>query len=154
MDVGAVTTYTFNSVVANHTISAVFIAGARNIPAADQLIFGIDTKDIPSSGAITSWPWLWPTGSSMSPMGTPTATTVGSVKWEQNRYADGDGLLAGSYTSAIPCTGATAVAVVIPIRSSDSGNWRSIVDVFYNRPGNGNTVIGTGPPTNFIENNQ
>ncbi|MCX6345305.1 MAG: DUF6055 domain-containing protein [Armatimonadetes bacterium] len=133
VDVGAVTSYTFNSVIAAHTISAVFIAGARSIPAADKLIFGIDTKDIPSSGAITSWAWLWPTGSSMSTIGSPTATTVSSVKWEQNRYADGDGLLAGNYTSAIACTGATAVAVVKPIRSSDSGNWRSIVDVFYNR---------------------
>ena len=36
VDVGAVTSYTFNSVVAAHTISAVFIAGARNIPAADR----------------------------------------------------------------------------------------------------------------------
>ena len=133
VDVGAVTSYTFNSVIANHTISAVFIAGARNIPGADQLIFSVDTKDLPSSGAITTWPWLWPTGTSMSPMGSPTAETLSSVTWEHNLNSDGDGFLAASrYSSAISCNGASIVAAIKPTRKpGDSGNWRSIVDVFY-----------------------
>ena len=142
MDLGAVTSYTFGSVIVNHTISAVFIAGARKIPAADQLMFGMDTKDIVGTTSITSWPWLWPTGGSLTNIVSPTVQTIGGVKWESNSYTDNDGFRVGQYNSAIPVTGATIVCAIKPARNGTSTGWTSIVDVMY-----GEMVLGVNNAT-------
>ena len=145
VDVGAPSSYTFNSVITNHTISAIFIAGARKIPAADQLLVGLDTKDIVGTSSITSWPWLWPTGGTLGKMASPTVLTIGSAKWESNAYVDGDGFLVGQYTTPIAVNGGTIVCAIKPTRNTTSTGWTSVVDVMY-----GEMVLGvnnfTGMP--------
>ena len=141
-DVGAVTSYTFSSVIANHAISAVFIAGTRKIPAADQLMFGVDTKDIVGTTSISSWPWLWPTGGSLTNIASPTVATLSGAKWESNLYADGDGLRIGQYSASIPVTGGTIVCAIKPTRNGNSTSWTSIVDVMY-----GEMVLGVNNAT-------
>jgi hypothetical protein len=137
VNVGAPTSYTFSSVIANHTITVIFIAGNRKIPAADQLLFSLDTKDIVGTTTITSWPWLWPTGSALTNMATPTVQTLSGVKWESNLYADGDGFRVGQYSTPIAVTGGTVVCAIKPTRNTSSTSWTSIVDVMY-----GEMVLG------------
>ncbi len=137
VDVGAVGSYTFTSVIGPHEISAVFIAGNRKIPLADRLLFSVDTKDIPASGAINSWPWLWPAGSGLTKIASPSAQTIGGAKWESNGYGDGDGFRVGQYATAIPVNGCTAVAAIKPTRNPSSTSWTSVVDVMY-----GEMVLG------------
>lgn len=145
-NVGAPASYTFSSVIANHTIAVIFIAGNRKIPAADQLLFSLDTKDIVGTTTITSWPWLWPTGSTLTNMATPTVQTLSGVKWESNLYADGDGFRVGQYSTPLAVTGGTVVCAIKPTRNTSSTSWTSIVDVMY-----GEMVLGisnvTGLPT-------
>ena len=142
VDVGAPASYTFNSVIANHTIAAVFIAGARKIPAADQLFVALDTKDIVGTSSITSWPWLWPTGKSLTNIASPTVQTINSTKWEWNMRSDGDGLRVGQYTSSIPVTGGTIICAIKPTRNATADGWNSVVDVMY-----GEMVLGVSNAT-------
>jgi hypothetical protein len=146
VDVGPVSSFTFNSVIENHTISAVFIAGTRNIPAADQLFIALDTKDIVGTTAISSWPWLWPAGNTLTNMGSPTVQTLNGVKWESNLYNDGDGFRVGQYSTPIAVSGSTVICAVKPTRNTTSTSWTSIVDVMY-----GELVLGisntSGLPT-------
>ncbi len=141
-DVGASASYTFNSVIANHTIAVVFIAGARKIPAADQLFMAVDTKDIAGTTSITSWPWLWPTGRNLTNIASPTLQTLNSVKWEWNMRTDSDGFRVGQYTTSIPVTGSTIVCAIKPTRNTTADSWNSVVDVMY-----GEMVLGVGNAT-------
>ena len=134
--VGAVSSYTFTNVITNHTISASFsggTGGVGSIPQTSQIIFSCLASSLPSSGNISSWSTNYPSGQSLAIIGSPTAETINGRKWEKNINVDGDGFrFGGSYLSSIACTGASIVAAVRPARiTGDSGNWRSIVDVFY-----------------------
>jgi len=142
VDVGAPASYTFNSVIAKHTIAAVFIAGTRKIPAADRLFVALDTKDIVGSSAITSWPWLWPTGKSLTNIASPTVQTLNSVKWEWNMRTDSDGFRVGQYTTSIPVTGGTIICAIKPTRNTTADGWNSVVDVMY-----GEMVLGVNNAT-------
>ena len=136
--VGAVSSYTFTNVITNHTISASFsggTGGVGSIPQTSQIIFSALASSLPSSGNISSWSTNYPSGQSLAIIGSPSAETINGRKWEKNVNVDGDGFrFGGSYSSSIACTGASIVAAVRPARiTGDSGNWRSIVDVFYDR---------------------
>ena len=137
VSVGAVTSYTFTNVITNHTISASFsggTGGVGSIPRTDQIIFSCLASTLPASGSTGAWSTNYPSGQSLATIGTPTAETISGRKWEKNLNIDGDGFrFGGSYSSAIACTGASIVLAAKPTRMSDSGNWRSIVDVFYDR---------------------
>jgi hypothetical protein len=107
---------------------------APSVPQTSQIIFSCITDGLPASGGISSWNTYLPRDLSLTAMGSPTAETLGGYKWEHNLYADGDGFVFGSaYQSSISCNGASIVVAVKPTRSADSGNWRSVVDVFYDR---------------------
>jgi len=54
-------------------------------------------------------------------------------KFVDNNHADGDGFLFNSFTKPIACNGASAIAVVKPIRDDVSTAWTSVIDVFYDR---------------------
>jgi hypothetical protein len=153
VDVGGLTSYTFDSVIASHTISAVFIAGARKIPAADQLLVGLDTKDIVGTSAITSWPWLWPAGGTTTNIASPTVVTLSGAKWESNSRTDGDGLRVGQYTTPIAVNGGTIVCAIKPSRTATGDGWNSVVDVMY-----GEMVLGvkndTGMPLVRLKKSQ
>jgi len=142
VDIGAPASYTFTSVIANHTIAAVFIAGARQIPAADQLFVALDTKDIVGSSSITSWPWLWPTGKFLTNIASPTVQTISSVKWEWNMRTDSDGFRVGQYSTSIPVNGGTIVCAIKPTRNTTADGWNSVVDVMY-----GEMVLGVSNST-------
>jgi hypothetical protein len=146
VDVGPVASYTFESVIGNHSISAVFIAGSRKIPAADQLFMALDSSDIVGTSSITSWPWRWPAGNTLTKIGSPTVQTLNGVKWESNLYADGDGFRVGQYSTPIAVNGSTAICAIKPARNSISTSWTSVLDVMY-----GELVLGisnvTGLPT-------
>ena len=152
VDLGAVGSYTFTSVIAPRQISVVFVAGNRSIPAANLLHFSVDTKDLPASGTINSWASLWPTGISLSRIASPTVQSISGVRWVSNGYAHGDGFRVGVYAAAIPVSGATAVAVVKPARNTIGSSWTSVVDVMY-----GEMVLGisntTGLPTLRLKKN-
>jgi len=135
VSVGVQTSYTFTNVTTNHTISASFSGGAGgvgSIPQTGQIIFSAIASSITSDG---SWSTNYPTVQSLAKIGTPTLETINNRKWEKNVNVEGDGYRFGnSYSSSIACTGATIVAAVKPTRMpGDTGNWRSVVDVFYDR---------------------
>jgi carbonic anhydrase/acetyltransferase-like protein (isoleucine patch superfamily) len=146
VDVGPVSSYGFESVIENHSIAAVFIAGSRRIPAADQLFVALDTSDIVGTSSITSWPWRWPAGNTLTKIGSPTVQTIDGARWESNLYADGDGFRVGQYSNPIAVSGSTAICAIKPVRNSASSSWTSVVDVMY-----GELVLGisnvTGLPT-------
>ncbi|MEI6605089.1 MAG: YDG domain-containing protein [Verrucomicrobiota bacterium] len=140
-DVGAAASYTFSSVIADHTISVVFVPGTRSIPVADQLLFGIDTKDLPATSAINSWPALVPSGSSLTKMGTPTVDPVGDQKWDNNK-ADGDGFhfdnVGWNYTTSapsktLPFNGGTIVVAAKPVTGLTGSNYQQLVSVLLNQ---------------------
>ena len=128
---GAISTYTFNNVIATHTISATFVATI--IPRPADMLFSAVTDTFPASGSTGNWASYIPSGQTLTMMATPTVETINSKKWEQNLYADGDGYDQGTYSSSIACTGASIIVAIRPTRTTDSGNWRSIVDIFYDR---------------------
>ena len=108
--------------------------GTRNIPRTSELLFSVVSDSLPASGSITGWATYQPSGQTLAVIGTPTVESILGRKWEKNLYADGDGLrLGNSQSAAIACTGATIVVAAKPTRSADSGNWRSLVDIFYDR---------------------
>jgi hypothetical protein len=74
-----------------------------------------------------------PSGQTLQTMGDPTVTLANGCKWVHNINEDGDGFRQGVYTDPIAVNGATIIAVIQPERINDSGNWRSIVDIFYDR---------------------
>jgi sialate O-acetylesterase len=108
--------------------------GTRNIPRITDLLFSVVTDSLPASGNLSGWAAYQPSGQTLAVIGSPAVESIMGRKWEKNLYADGDGLRFGnSYASAIACTGASIVLAVKPIRSADGGNWRSLVDIFYDR---------------------
>ncbi len=153
VDVGARGSYTFNSVVGPHTISAEFIAGSREIPAAGQLFFSADSDAITGSGNVSTWPWLWPAGNTLTKIATPRVTTIAGAKWEENSRDDGDGFRVGQYSAPISVTGGTIVCAIRPTRSTSSDPWNSVVDVMY-----GEMVLGmnnlTGIPVLRLKKSQ
>ncbi len=134
VSVGVPSNYTFNFVVAPHTISVSFAALSMNIPRSGDLLFSAISDDLPADGAdITVWPTYVPTGN-LAPLGNPTVEVNGTLKWEKNLYVDGDGFIVGQYSQAIPVNGVTATAVIEPMVGAGTGdNWTSIIDVMYNR---------------------
>jgi len=139
---GASSTYTFNTVIADHTIVVKFTALDRNLPRTDQLLFSAVTEAfVPGNeGDLTgNWPTYVPTGQTLATIATPTVANINGVKWEQNLYGDGDGYRYGeSYWDAagahpIACSGASVVVAARPVRNGIGGPWNSIVDVFYDR---------------------
>lgn len=134
VNVGAVTSYTFTNAIANHTIAASFSSsngGTGSVPQTGQIIVSALASSVPSIG---NWATYYPAGQTLTTIGSPAQETLSGRQWERNVYADGDGYrFGGSYSSAIACTGASIVVAARPVRSADSGGWRSIVDVFYDR---------------------
>ena len=133
VNVGSVPSYTFTNVTANHTISVTFNANTRNIPQTGSLIFSCVTDTFPASGSTGNWASYLPAGQTFNMMATPVVDNISGVKWEQNLYVDHDGFDVGTWSSSIPCNGASIVVAVKPARTTDSGNWRSVVDIFYDR---------------------
>ncbi|MCX6345300.1 MAG: hypothetical protein NT018_09550 [Armatimonadetes bacterium] len=129
---GVISSYTFTNVTTNHTISAAFIGsgGAGDVPQQNQIIFSSIVDSLPASGSISSWPTYIPSGQSLSPLGTPTVTTIDGRKFAHNVASEGDGFNKGSYTSPIACNGASIVVVAKPTRSGMDTNWQAIVDAF------------------------
>ncbi|MBN2037108.1 MAG: discoidin domain-containing protein [Chitinispirillaceae bacterium] len=135
-DAGAVTTYTFSNVNENHTITVRFKSGGQSgsIPQTSQLIFACLADTLPLSGAIANWPTLFPAGKSCTKMNNPSVKIIAGKKFVQNNATEADGFVFGSsYSSAIACAGASIVAVVAPVRTSNADAWNSVVDVFYDR---------------------
>ena len=137
VNVGAVSNYTFSNVTASHLITATFTGtgGGGSVPKTNDIIFSALTDTLPASGTISSWSTQVPSGQSLTAIASPTVETIDSRKFSRNDSVEGDGYRFGnSYSSSIPCTGASVVVVAKPTRfgSADS-NWQSIVDVFYDR---------------------
>lgn len=134
VSVGVPSSYTFNFVVAPHTIDVSFEALSLNIPRSGDLLFSAITDDLPADAEPTgNWPMYVPTGA-LTAISSPTVEVVGGFKWERNNYSEGDGFRVGAQRPApIPVNGATAVAVVRPIRNPNGDPWTSVIDVFYNR---------------------
>jgi len=149
VSVGAVSTYTFSNVTADHTISVSFsggIGGTGSVPQQSNIIFSVLASTLPSSGNTGNWATYIPSGQSLTAIGNPSVDVINGRKWERNVYADGDGYrFGGSYSSSIACNGASIVAAVRPVRSADSGGWRSVVDVFYDR-----LVLGVQNDTGLV----
>lgn len=145
VDLGPLSSYTFDSITANHSIDVLFMLGSLSIPAADQLHFSVSTADIVGSSTITKWPWFWPAGNSLTQMGAPTVQTLNNVTWASNLYSSSDGFIAAQYSRAVPVNGCTIVCAIKPTRNGLSTPWTSIVDVMY-----GELVLGvrndTGRP--------
>ena len=132
---GVISSYTFTNVTVPHTIAATFIGsgGAGDVPQQSQIIFSSIVDSLPAGGSIGSWPTYIPSGQSLSPLGTPTVTTIDGRKFAHNVASESDGFNKGSYTSPIACNGASIVVVAKPTRSGIDANWQAIVDVFYDR---------------------
>lgn len=144
---GEIYGYTFPFVIATHTISVTFRALDLAVPRADQLIFSAVGNALPGDDSlISSWPTYVPAGQKLTAVGgSPTsvkgvAGVTGTNIWENNVNTSGDGLRytgAGgtnaTYTSPIPCSGATIIAVAAPSAIQTSVAWNSLVSVFYNQ---------------------
>lgn len=116
----------------------------NDVPRAADLLFACLTDSLPASGQIGSWAAFYPDGGTLSPIGTPSAETIGGARWEHNVYVPwtvehpelyhSDGFRFGSaYGSPIACNGASIVAAVKPIRNGAAADWTSVVDIFYDR---------------------
>jgi hypothetical protein len=108
-----------------------------------DLIFSAYSTSIPAAGA---WPAASPAGLMLSRIGAPTTELIGGVQWEKN-VADGPGWrVGGENLSAIPCNGATAIAVIrMAAARTASNNWDSVIDVFYDR-----LVLGVRNDTGLV----
>jgi len=107
-----------------------------NVPQTSQLLFSVVTDPLPASGTIMSWPTYLPAGQVLTNMATPPVVqTVGNRKWELNTNSNDNmmGLLQGTYSAPIPCSGASIVAAVIPHRNGIHDAFNSIVSLFYDR---------------------
>jgi len=153
---GEIYSYTFAPVLAPHTISVSFRALSLNVPHTDQLIVSEIPDVLPGNNAtLTSWPTYVPAGQAFASQGgspnlpiseTGIAGGNGTNIWEYNyglgnsgqttgngfRYTGAGGTHA-TYTTPIPCSGATIVAVVSPESAGGGDAWDAICSVFYNR---------------------
>ncbi len=134
VSIGVPSSYTFNFVIAPHTISVSFSALSLNIPRSGDLLFSAITDDLPADGeSAGNWPMYVPAGQ-LTPLGSPTVEVIEGFKWEKNVFSESDGFRVGAQrTAPIPVNGATVVAVVKPVRNPNGDPWTSVVDVFYNR---------------------
>jgi hypothetical protein len=111
-------------------------AFAYTVPNTADLLFGLNTDSFPASGPTGAWARNDPAGGTFTTIGTPTVDSVGAtpVKWEKNvPYASAFGFSGGTQVSPISINGMTIVTAIKPLRNTDSGNWRSIVDVLYDQ---------------------
>jgi sialate O-acetylesterase len=128
--------YTFSPINKGHTLVASFtsiIGKGGTIPKPNDLLFAGLASSLPDSGLIRTWPMTPPLGKSMQPLGNPKSMQIDGKKIAVNEYAGKQGHRQGTYSSPIPCTGASIVVVAKPIRNGASSGWTSIVDVFYDR---------------------
>ena len=140
---GALTSYTFNNVLADHNIKASYYGNNASVPQSGSLLFALSTDTLGTNGVIDTWDAYAPGGFSAYGINSPSVQLISGAKWTKNVYSDtggfgkanGFGIL--SSTTNIPCSGATIVATVKPTRNGISTSWTSIVDCFYN-----NLVLG------------
>ncbi len=148
VDVGAVSSYTFNNLSpAPHTIIAKFNVTVSNgsIPRPADILLACDSDDLPDSGVIDSWATAVPAGDTLVKIETPEVEIIDGKKFVDNSYFEYDGFRYKQYSESIPCTGASAIAVVKPIHGDNTPAWTSIVDVFYDR-----LVLGMQLNTNKV----
>ncbi|MGN6642412.1 MAG: DUF6055 domain-containing protein [Verrucomicrobiota bacterium] len=81
---GALDSWTFTNVLANHTIAATFVYTGRDTPRPSDLLFSCVTETFPASGNTGPWATFLPSGKTLSTMATPTVATLDGVKWERN----------------------------------------------------------------------
>jgi sialate O-acetylesterase len=124
------------------TVSGVPLANAnialasmgRNIPSSDQLVSSWVTDSLPASGSIASWSSYYPSNQPLtksSDTGSPTVQTVGGIKWASNLRTNGDGFNHSTLiNTAIPCTGASVVMAVKPVRNTTADAWTCCFDVY------------------------
>lgn len=94
-----------------------------------DLVFSLRSSAIGASGP---WPASCPAGTSLTRIGAPAVETIRGQQWEKNGFATGDGFrFTPAHGVSIPCSGATVVAVVKHIQTSQTW-WSSIVNCFYN----------------------
>jgi hypothetical protein len=143
---GAVSSYTFNNVQADHNIKASYYGNNSSVPQSANLYFALSTDTLATNGQISSWDAYAPGGFSVIGLQTPTVELINNVRWTRNLYSDADGFGVTSSTSPIPCNGATIVVAVKPIRNGLDTAWNSIVDCFYN-----NLVLGMKNSTGELQ---
>ncbi len=104
---GALTSYTFDNITTNHTISASFTggAGSGSVPQQGQILFSCLVDSLPASGAVTSWPGYIPATPALSKIGSPVVDTIDGRKFVLNNYYDGDGFNQAAYSSRDPLHG-------------------------------------------------
>lgn len=131
LDKGPLTSYTFTNVQADHNIKPIFYGNNPSVPQPGNLLFALSTDTLATNGLIDTWDAYAPAGFSAFGLQSPTVELISGAKWTKNLYSDGDGFGILSSTTNIPCSGATIVATVKPIRNGISQPWMSIVDCFY-----------------------
>lgn len=132
VDQGPLTSYTFTNVTADHNIKAIYVGNNPSVPQPGSLLYAFSTDTLATNGTIDAWDAYAPAGYSAFGLASPAVELINGVKWTQNLYADADGFGIDSTTTPIPCSGATIVATVKPIRNGIGTSWTSIVDCFYN----------------------
>jgi hypothetical protein len=95
-------------------------------------MFALSTDTLATNGVIDAWDAYAPGGFSAFGIASPEAALINGSTWTENLYNDTDGFGVISSTDPIPCSGATIVAAVKPIRNGIGTSWTSIVDCFYN----------------------
>jgi hypothetical protein len=135
VNVGAVESHTFENVTSSHSITATFTGtgGSGSVPQTGKIHCSFLTDNLPASGNITSWASYLPPGRTLTPQGTPEVVVIDERKFVRNISVESDGLDMGTVAAPIPCTGATIVTVVKPVRLGSDPGWTSIVDLFYDR---------------------
>ncbi len=106
-----------------------------NFPRENELIFACISEMLPVSNKISEWQAYYPKGlklERMSFLGPEYATRDG-YRWFLNEFDEGGGFRLPDFQNDIPINGATIIARVDHERNDDGGNWRSIVEVFFDR---------------------
>jgi hypothetical protein len=109
-------------------------ANGRNIPAQNNLLFAALSANCAGT---TPWPAFMPKGRSLSPMGTPTVSTIGTAQWENNK-ADGDGF---TFTNVgwtpvkgtLTFNGGTIVVAATPTTGLAPNAYQQMVSVLVNQ---------------------
>ncbi len=103
----------------------------RTVPRLTNLLFAAVSEALPPGGAVSNWPLLYTNGGALSAMGTPSAATIGGVKWASNK-ADGDGFHYANYpqASGLPINGASIVVVARPGAATTANAYQCLVSVF------------------------
>ena len=135
---GNLTTYSFRNVSKRHTILARFKPAialcASAIPCKNELLMACSSSSLQVVKTSGGWPAWFPENKTLEKIANPEVVVIDGKKFSQNLYLNGEGYNAGSYASAIPCRGASVVAVVKPCRFGTTDlNWQSVVDIFYDR---------------------